>query len=76
MLVSGGDSVAIARVKVMAMLDAGDEETRVQAIYALGTLGAIEAVPRLLELVSSEDDRIKAAAIETLTALRKAVSKE
>lgn len=75
-LASGGESVAMARIKVIAMLDSSDEETRVQAVYALGTLGAIEAVPRLLELVSSDDDRIKTAAIETLTVLRKAASKE
>ena len=75
-LAAGGETVESARAKVIAMLDSKDGETRVQAIYALGTLGAIEAIPRLLGFVSSDSGAEKAAALEALETLRKSAAKD
>ena len=75
-LAAGGETVEGTRAKVIAMLDSKDGETRVQAIYALGTLGAIEAIPRLLGFVSSDNAAEKTAALEAPEALRKSAAKD
>lgn len=69
-LASGGDTRAEATAKVVALLDSPNREVRIEAIHGLGTLGAVETLPRLIELVASEDAEVKAAALSSLKRLR------
>ena len=56
--------------KVLGMLASKDEDVRVEVILGLSTLGAVEALPTLIEIVGSGTTREKAAAKESLTLLR------
>ncbi|MEM6568283.1 MAG: HEAT repeat domain-containing protein [Planctomycetota bacterium] len=68
-LASGGGSVDSAKVRLMRLLKDDDQRVRAAAIRALGTLGAVEAIPDLVELVGSDEEPIRAAATETLDLL-------
>ncbi len=69
-LASGGTSIDSAKARVLKLLDSPNSEVRIEAIYGLGTLGVIEALPRLIEMVGSEHQGERDAAKETLKLLR------
>lgn len=69
-LASGGTSIDSAKARVLKLLDSPNSEVRIEAIYGLGTLGAIESLPRLIEMVGSEHKAERDAAKETLKLLR------
>lgn len=68
----GGDTPtrASALAGTLALLDHEREAVRVEAIRGLGTLGAVEALPRLIELVASDSPAEAEAARATLALLR------
>ncbi|MCP5020474.1 MAG: HEAT repeat domain-containing protein [bacterium] len=67
---SGVTSIDSAKARVLKLLDSPNSEVRIEAIYGLGTLGVIEALPRLIEMVGSEHKGERDAAKETLKLLR------
>jgi DNA-binding response OmpR family regulator len=56
--------------RLIKLLEAPNKEVRIAAIQGLGTMGAIVAVPDLVELVASEDEAVKAAALDALERLK------
>ncbi|MEM9379275.1 MAG: HEAT repeat domain-containing protein [Planctomycetota bacterium] len=70
-LASGGGSVETAKVRLIRLLESDDANVRVAAVRALGTLGAVEAIPDLVELVGSDEEAIRAAALESLDLLHR-----
>ena len=57
--------------RLMAMLEDGDEAIRVEAVRALGTFGAVEAMPRLIELLRSDSEALRGAVREALDRLNR-----
>ena len=75
-LASGGADLDTAKVKVMRLLESDDPAVKAAAIRGLGTLGALEALPVLIELVGSDQPDVRSAALETLDLLnRQAVNR-
>lgn len=60
-----------ALLAVLALLDHERESVRIEAIRGLGTLSAIETLPRLIVIVGSGSEAEQAAARETLDLLRR-----
>ncbi|MFT7074124.1 MAG: hypothetical protein ACJA0P_000123 [Planctomycetota bacterium] len=60
-----------ALLAVLALLDHERESVRIDAIRGLGTLSAIETLPRLIVIVGSGSEAEQAAARETLDLLRR-----
>lgn len=56
--------------RLIKLLEAPNKDVRLAAIQGLGTMGAIVAVPDLVELVASEDEAVKAAALDALERLK------
>lgn len=71
-LKSGGTDLEGATARVLALLDSDVPAVRVEAIRGLGTLGAVEALPRLIEIVGTGSEAEVAAARETLDLLHEA----
>jgi len=55
----------------MAMRDDEDEAIRIEAVRALGTFGAVEAMPRLIELLRSDSEVLREAVREALDRLNR-----
>lgn len=74
---SGRDSRtrATAVEDVLALLDDEAPEVRIEAIRGLGTLGAIEALPRLIRVLKTGTEPEKAVAKETLAMLNRIAMK-
>lgn len=70
---SGIGSREDAIAEVLTLLDDVDPEVRKEAIRGLGTLSAVEALPRLIRIVGSGTADEKAAARETLGHLNRVV---
>lgn len=66
----GAPTKAATIQKVLAMLASENEDVRVEAILGLGTLGAVETLPALIEIIGSGTARERTAAKESLTFLR------
>ena len=61
-----------AVVELLGLLDAPEKDVRAQAARALGTLGAVEQMPRLVRLLRDESTDVRAAAQEALDRLNAA----
>ncbi len=70
-LASGGADLDTAKIKVMRLLESDNPAVKTAAIRGLGTLGAVEALPVLIELVGSDQPDVRSAALETLDLLNR-----
>lgn len=61
---------AVARPKVLEMVDGKEEPVRVASLKALGGLGSAEDVPLLAKWAAANSDNEKAAALQSLVRLR------
>lgn len=75
-LASGGTDLDGAKARVLELLNSPRPDVRLEAIRGLGTLGAVEALPMLIELVGSDSVEEKAAAQETLEMLRRRAAQQ
>jgi HEAT repeat protein len=60
-----------ATVDLLELLDSDIEEQRVQAVRGLGTLGAVETLPRLIRLLEDPSEGIREAARGALDRLNR-----
>jgi len=67
---------ASALERILGLLETGGPDARLEAIRALGTLGAVEALPELIEIVESGTDAEKTLAKATLKSLSERALKE
>lgn len=72
----GAPTKEAAIERILGMLASEDEDVRVEVILGLSTLGAVEALPTLIEIVGSGTAREKAAAKESLAFLRELAKRE
>jgi len=68
---AGAAARELGAAKLMAMLDDEDEAIRIEAVRALGTFGAVEAMPRLIELLRSDSEVLREAVREALDRLNR-----
>lgn len=63
---------AEAIAELIGLIETGEGVQRIEAVRALGTLEAVEELPRLVRLTGSKDAALAKAAKETLDAIRRA----
>lgn len=73
---AGAPTRAGAIVSLLELLGSGEGEVRVEAIRGLATLGAVETVPQLIEVLATGTEAEKAAARESLAHLRRVAAQE
>ncbi len=65
-----------AIVSLLALLADDDATIRAEAAKGLGTLGAVEYIPRLIEMLRDENDDVKSAARQALARLNETTGKK